>query len=155
MLKRTTLSFLSIILFILNGFGCDCIMTPLELHIEETETIVVVEIIKILDSKEEREKNFVIKDWLISRKINSGYRAIAKISKSYKGELLSGATIELTTNFTNCDQFYSIGEKYILFLENKSMDYLAKSCSYSSDIGSKWGKKIKRRTNRIIRKKNN
>ena len=127
MFKKITLLLSLLFLNIDIVSACDCIMTPIGKHINETKFIVVARVVKLLDSKKEREDNyFSVQD--------RSYKVAVKIETIYKGLLKHNQIIELGSEFSNCDIYFRDKEKYLLFLYKKGKKYFVKHCSYSEHI---------------------
>lgn len=144
---RISLIIILIISSINISIGCDCLMTPLENHLEKVNIILRVKAIQILDTKEEREDysnpNFKIEE-------NIGYRAKFKIINNLKGNFNKGDTININSTFSNCEMKYKISTEYILFLRLDKGEYFMETCSYSQAI--KNNRKSKRYYKKILRK---
>ena len=109
------------------SLACTCTMTPIENHIQETDIIVTVQVVELLDTKEEREEYYFSKP-------DQGYRVKVKVLKLFKGELQTEQIIELDSEFSNCDIYYKDKNNYLLFLKKEGDKYYMKHCSYSEHI---------------------
>ena len=112
-----------------NSFACDCIMTPIENHIKETQFIITAQVIELLDTMENEHyfENF---------DPTRSYRVKVRIMSSYKGGLLEGQIIELGSDFSNCSIYFNNNGKYLLFLDKYKISnkYFQKICSYSAKL---------------------
>ncbi|MGB4848609.1 MAG: hypothetical protein WBP41_11860, partial [Saprospiraceae bacterium] len=126
------------------SISCDCIMTPIEEHIRDTEFIIEGKVVRLLDSDQERM------DFNLSNP-NFAYRVQIEIIKCYKGGLDNGQIIELNSDYTNCSLYFELSGKYLLFL-NKSQnqnEFTQRTCSYNEKMKNarKFIKSIKKTTN--------
>jgi hypothetical protein len=109
------------------SFACTCEMTPIENHIHETDFIVTVQVIEMLDTQEEREDYFFSKP-------DQSYRVKVEITKTFKGDFKERQIIELGSNFSNCDIYYKDKNEYLLFLRKDGEKFFINPCSYSEHI---------------------
>ncbi|KAA9340589.1 hypothetical protein [Adhaeribacter soli] len=118
---------ITILMFAVSSWACTCTMTPIESHIKETKNIVIIEVVELLDTPEERI------DYYFS-KPDQSYRVKVRIITSYKGKLKTGELIDLDSEFSNCDIYFKDKQKYLLFLDKKKYKYSVRHCSYSESI---------------------
>ena len=109
------------------SLACTCDMVPIEDEIRETDYIVLVQIVELLDTKEERE------DYYFS-KPDQSYRVKVKILKTFKGEFQTEQIVELGSDFSSCDIYYIENNEYLLFLIKEGDKYITKHCSYSEHV---------------------
>lgn len=124
---KITATILFTIFWTAVSFACTCEMTPIENHIHETDFIVTVQVIEMLDTQKERE------DYYFS-KPDQSYRVKIKITKTFKGDFKEGQIIELGSEYSNCDIYYKDKNEYLLFLRKDGEKYFIKHCSYSEHI---------------------
>ena len=114
--------------------ACDCIITPISSQIKASKYVVTGRVIFLLDTDKEKQ------NYLSST--NKAYRITLKITKAYKGNLQKNQTIEISSEFTNCDILFIKKERYLLFLCLIDNKYFVNQCS-SSDIKKKALKSIR------------
>ena len=112
------------------SLSCDCIMTPIETHIKETDFIVTGQVCQLLDNI--NDENYYFKKFDSTR----SYMVKIRVLNSYKGRLKEGQIIELGSKSPGCSLYFFAGGKYLLFLtKDKNSDkYFQRICSYSQII---------------------
>ncbi len=129
-MKTTTkyfLTFLTTMLFALVSYSCDCIITPIEDHIQKTKFIITGQVVNLLDTKDEGH-------FFQSFDSTKSYKVKIKIIESFKGGLDDGHIIEIGSDYSNCSFYFGADEKYLLFLNKVGDKYFQKGCSYSERL---------------------
>ena len=86
--------------------SCECFMSPIETDFHNSEFVFTGKIIQVLDTSADAIKslNLVI-----------GMKAKALVLHEFKTKTLNTDTLEFTTDSTNCDPFYQLGQSYLFF----------------------------------------
>jgi hypothetical protein len=137
--------FLVIVAILVQSYplhACDCIMTPVSTQISTAQFVVTGRVIDLLDTDEEKSIHPTIR--------NRAYKVRFKIINAYKGELEKAQTIEIDTEFTNCDLIFIKNQKYLLFLYKNQLKYLVIHCSSSESI--RYSAKAIHEVNRLTKK---
>lgn len=130
-MKSSILILIITLLTISKSEACDCLMSSLGVEIEETEIILKVKVTQILDTENEREEYLYPNYSKTNNKVTSGFRVKLNILEIFKGKFTHGETIDLESNFSNCEFKYQSGNEYILFLKKENDEFFLKPCSYS------------------------
>ena len=88
--------------------ACDCIMTPITAQIKETNYIVTGRVIALLDNDLEKAEHHETNPL-------QSYRVKLKINDNLKGNLKNDEIIELSSEFSNCDIYFTKNETWRLF----------------------------------------
>lgn len=100
-----------------NTYGCDCIMYPVEAYIDRVDFIFTGKVIELLDKKDSND--FILMLYNQEFYKNKSYTVKILILNRLKVGNIEADTLEFTSDFTNCDPLYILGESY-LFFANKS-----------------------------------
>ncbi len=108
-------AFITILMICLtyNIYSCDCLKYPIESDINKVDIIFTGKVIEILDKNDTSHfiNNPVNKEFFKDK----GYRVKVLILKRLKTGKLISDTLEFTSDFTNCDPLYKLGESYLFF----------------------------------------
>lgn len=114
-----------------NSYACRCDMyVSLETFMEErfaaADFVIAVKVEFVRDSVTKG-------DYVMSSDPTywreGGYNPVLKVGKVYKGELKT-SSIEITPRWSNCSQYFKIGDTYIIF------GYLDKEGQYTTNVCS-------------------
>lgn len=110
-------------------FACDCIMLPIESYIDKVSFIFTGKVIKLLEKIDTTQVlyNKFNKDFYDNR----SYKARVLIIEKYKTLKLKQDTLDFTTNYTNCDPLYELGDTLLFFADRVEGDkYMMRHCTY-------------------------
>jgi hypothetical protein len=129
---------LGCLLVSIQAIGCDCILVPMESQIKDSEYVLRVKVVRLLDTKRER-----IDYHFPDTNDNRSYRAHVGIMTVYKGTVKE-KSIDMSTEYTNCEPYYKLDGEYLLFVRKVDEKYFVIHCTYSTELD--------RSTRRILRK---
>ncbi len=131
--------------------ACDCILKSIEHHTKLANNIIIVKVIKNLDTL--MTPNLAVLDY------SKGYTAYVEVCKILKGKFKENQKIRIDSKFTNCSIIFKKNQKYLLFISESENDGLyTDECSYSGKLLEskknirKIKKAIRRLDNRIVLK---
>ena len=108
-----TLSFSS-----LTGNACDCIMHhSVEAYVESVGQVFIGEVIELLDSLD--DDHYSLNQSTREHLKNKRYTAKVRIVEYLKKGELEIDILVFTSDFTNCDPLYELGESYLFFAEQQ------------------------------------
>ena len=111
-MKRNLITLL-ILCLSYNIYSCDCLMYPIESYINQVDIIFTGKVIEVLDKNDTSHylNNSANKEFFKDK----GYRVKVLILKRLKTGKLISDTLEFTSDFSNCDPLYKLGESYLFF----------------------------------------
>ena len=128
-----------------NSFACDCEMKPVETYINSVDIIITGKVIELLDKIDTAD--YINSQFDKEFYKNKAHLVKVLILKKLKTGNIKSDTLEFTSDFSNCDPIYKLGESY-LFFANKTRDekYKMAQCTW-------WGtvKESKRNINKICK----
>ena len=128
--------FLATILILTTTFfysnSCDCEMHTIEWYINKVDIIFTGRVIELIDKIDTNQ--FINTPQNREFYSNKSYTAKVLILEKLKTGKLKSDTLEFTSEFSNCDPLYELGETY-LFFADKTNDskFIMTHCSF-------WGK---------------
>jgi hypothetical protein len=123
-------SFLLLSTFFLSTFDsdCDCVLEPIEKHIENSEFIFTGKVVENLDTIQEINLAVV--------NPNIGYTAIVKPCKIFKGNITEITEVEFGSDYSNCALKFEKEKDYLFFAYKKDNKFFIYPCSYTEKASS-------------------
>ena len=116
-----------------SSFACDCLMYPIETYIDKVDIIFTGKVIELM---EQVDTNYYFNTPKLREFYkNKSFRAKVLVLKRLKTGELKSDTLEFTSDYTNCDPIYELGESYLFFAnKTKNETYKMTHCTYWGTI---------------------
>lgn len=109
------------------AFGCDCLMYPVDYHVQHAKNIIIAKVVSITQ---------------VGNADDDLSEVIVAVSKVYKGETKTTERLTFIRQ-DNCDPDFTVNEEFLLFFHKEGEKYHSDHCSYSDKV-SNAGPVIKR-----------